>query len=115
MNNAAEKKEVPKLRVFQPEKKKVRIRDRNKYILGHDPFLLKLMERRDGLTDEELSIVVGKGAVDTRGRRKELVNMGLVIDSGAYRPSSAGRKARVWRLTESGIVKAQEILNRSKV
>lgn len=65
--------------------------------------LLKEFERAGsyGLTDEE-----GESALDLKSqsytpRRRELVQLGLVIDSGQRRHTTSGRPAAVWILASA--------------
>jgi hypothetical protein len=50
-----------------------------------------------GMTDEEIQDALDMNPSAERPRRIELVNAGLVIDSGERRETSSGRKATVWR------------------
>ncbi len=49
-----------------------------------------------GATDEELQTVLGMNPNTERPRRIELVELGLVKDSGRKRDTKSGRKAVVW-------------------
>jgi hypothetical protein len=49
-----------------------------------------------GLTDEEIEDALGIGGNTERPRRKELEEAGLILDSGATRPTSTGKAAIVW-------------------
>lgn len=49
-----------------------------------------------GATDEELQIALGMNPSTERPRRIELVELGLVRDSGRKRNTKSGRKAVVW-------------------
>lgn len=49
-----------------------------------------------GATDEEIQRVLGMNPSTERPRRVELVNLGLVRDSGYKRKTSSGRLAVVW-------------------
>lgn len=53
----------------------------------------------DGVTDEEIVERARMAGNTVRPRRVELVQRGLVIDSGVRRPTRSGRKAVVWRAT----------------
>lgn len=53
----------------------------------------------DGLTDEELSNLMGSNASTYRTRRSELVQKGVLVDSGLRRKLLSGRNAIVWKLT----------------
>lgn len=49
-----------------------------------------------GATDEEMQIVLGLNPSAQRPRRVELVDAGLVRDSGRTRKTTSGRNAIVW-------------------
>lgn len=49
-----------------------------------------------GATDDEGEAVLGIKSQTYTPRRGELVKLGLVIDSGARRPTTSGRAAVVW-------------------
>lgn len=51
----------------------------------------------NGWTDDELAEATGMNPSTLRPRRIELVNAGLVEDSGEKRPTRSGRRATVWR------------------
>ena len=51
----------------------------------------------EGLTDEEIQIDLGMPPSTQRPRRVELVNAGLVRDSGSVRKTRSGRNAVVWK------------------
>lgn len=58
-----------------------------------------LWPRSYGLTDEELAArFPTRCAGTTKKRRTELTRKGLLIDSGARRPTVTGRDAIVWRV-----------------
>lgn len=50
----------------------------------------------NGATDEEMQLALGMNPSTQRPRRVELVNAGLVVDSGRTRPTASGRAAVVW-------------------
>jgi len=50
----------------------------------------------DGATDEEMQGALAMGASTQRPRRIELVELGLVKDSGRTRRTKSGRSAVVW-------------------
>jgi hypothetical protein len=58
--------------------------------------LATLQHAIDGLTDEQMQDMLGMGASTQRPRRVELVQAGLVRDSGRTRLTRSGRKATVW-------------------
>jgi predicted ArsR family transcriptional regulator len=62
-----------------------------------------------GLTDEELVLKADVSPSGARGRRSELVKMGLVENSGTFRRTGRGRKAAVWRPTSAGLRKLREM------
>jgi hypothetical protein len=53
-----------------------------------------------GATDEEIQTAMKMGPSTERPRRVELVDRGLVKDSGRTRPTAAGRRAAVWVLSD---------------
>ena len=60
--------------------------------------VLKHLRRmgNNGATDEEMQRWLGLNPSTQRPRRVELVNKGLVKDSGRTRPTRSGRRATVW-------------------
>ena len=52
--------------------------------------------RDSGATDEDMQLYLGMNPSTQRPRRIELVQQGLVRDSGTTRPTRAGRQATVW-------------------
>lgn len=69
------------------------------------PFAKTLRERvwnailaagPDGHTDDELIALLGIEAHTQNPRRRELVQQGLVVNSGHTRKTRKGRKAMVW-------------------
>lgn len=56
-----------------------------------------LRHATDGLTDEEGIALTSLSPSSYRPRRVELVEAGLVVDSGLTRPSLSGRQMTVWR------------------
>ena len=59
-------------------------------------MVLDLLAAGDGLTDEECQLALSMNPSTQRPRRVELVEMGLVRDSGRTRPTHSGREAVVW-------------------
>jgi hypothetical protein len=57
--------------------------------------------RRKPATDEELATVLNLSGNTARPRRVELVEIGIVEDSGERRKTASGRNAVVWRVKES--------------
>jgi len=55
-----------------------------------------------GATDEEVQAVLGINPSTQRPRRVELVERGLVVDSGRRRKTTSGRWACVWVVTSGG-------------
>ena len=55
-------------------------------------------------TDDRLEYVLTMKHQSLSAYRRYLVKDGLVEESGDYLPTSSGRKAKVWRITEKGIV-----------
>jgi len=58
-----------------------------------------LINNIDGATDEAIQVALWLNPNTQRPRRIELVERGLVRDSGARRHTSSGRKAVVWEAT----------------
>ena len=56
--------------------------------------------RAGAKTDEEICRATGLRGSSVRPRRLELVQEGLVEDSGQVRPTHSGRDAIVWRIKE---------------
>lgn len=56
----------------------------------------------DGMTDDELERGLGLRHQTASARRNELAADGWIEDSGRRRPTSSGRDAAVWILTEAG-------------
>jgi hypothetical protein len=52
---------------------------------------------RDGATDEQVQVALGMNPSTERPRRIELVNSGLVFDSGSTRLTRSGCRATVWK------------------
>lgn len=50
-----------------------------------------------GATDEEIVLGLGINPSTARPRRIELVEQGLVADTGQFRPGRSGRAMTVWR------------------
>ena len=63
-----------------------------------EQVLLEL--RRQPATDEELANITSLSGNTCRPRRVELVELGLVEDSGLRRKTASGRNAVVWRVKE---------------
>lgn len=57
------------------------------------------IRRSNGLTDEALAALLHLSPNSVRPRRVELVERGLVVDSGVRDTLATGRKAIVWRAT----------------
>ncbi len=53
-----------------------------------------------GATDEEIQGALQMGGSTERPRRRELVQLGLVLDSGLRRPTASGKKAAVWKTSD---------------
>lgn len=56
-----------------------------------------------GLTDEEICAAVAMGYSHTGPRRRELVDLGLVYDTGRTRTAATGSAQTVWRYDERGM------------
>lgn len=59
--------------------------------------LLYLRAHPEGLTDEQMQNDIPMPPSTQRPRRCELVDHGLVIDSGTRRKTASGRSAVVWK------------------
>lgn len=70
--------------------------------------LFALVESGD-LTDFELAEKVGRQQTSAGKRRGELVAEGYVEASGEKRPAPSGALSMVWRATDAGRAKAQEL------
>jgi hypothetical protein len=51
-----------------------------------------------GATDEEVQHALGMIGSTERPRRVELMDGGIVVDSGGRRPTMSGRSATVWKI-----------------
>ena len=51
-----------------------------------------------GATDHEIVEALGMQLQTVNPRRNELVNLGLIVDSGDRRKTPSGRKAKVWKV-----------------
>lgn len=58
--------------------------------------LAYLQSRKDGATDEEIGAALHMAGNTARPRRIELVQRGLVRDSGRKRATASGRSATAW-------------------
>lgn len=61
-----------------------------------------------GLTDEELQLTTGMNPSTERPRRVELVDAGVLCDSGNRRKTRSGRAAVVWSRVKDTAPKSQE-------
>lgn len=59
---------------------------------------LAIAQAENGMTDEEIQRATGLNPSSERPRRVELCDAGKVVDSGTTRPTSAKRKAIVWKV-----------------
>ena len=62
--------------------------------------VLAFIKGAGGATDEEISTGTGLPPNTSRPRRVELVDMGLVRDSGTRRKTASGRSAVVWTINQ---------------
>ena len=53
-----------------------------------------------GATDEEMQVGLAMNPSTQRPRRGELVEKGLVVDSGETYPTTSGRRAIVWKAVQ---------------
>ena len=51
---------------------------------------------RSGMTDDEIEVATGWRHQTVSARRRELVKLGAIRDSGERRNTRSGRKATVW-------------------
>jgi hypothetical protein len=58
---------------------------------------------RDGATDEQIQNAIGMNPSTQRPRRVELVEGGLVVNSGQTRKTQSGRNATVWVAAEYAV------------
>lgn len=58
-----------------------------------------ILQRADGITDEEIELATGLKHQTATARRRGLVIYGLVRDSGRTRALSTGRRGIVWTWT----------------
>lgn len=56
----------------------------------------EFIQASHGATDEQISIGLGMNPSTARPRRVELVQRGLVVDSGERLLTASGRRAAVW-------------------
>lgn len=73
---------------------KVRSKTLRKKLFEH--LLQTQMDGNVGLTDEEMQRQLGMQPNTQRPRRRELVELGAVADSGQRRKTASGRSAVVW-------------------
>lgn len=76
--------------------------DRKAALLAHaaHPF---------GLTDFELSTLIGRQQTSAGKRRGELRDAGLIAQTEIKRPSPSGTPALVWRITQDGLALARTL------
>jgi hypothetical protein len=58
-----------------------------------------LKSQPDGATDEQMQLALGMAGNTQRPRRKELLDMGLIRDTGKTRATKSGRQATIWETT----------------
>ncbi|MDA1054623.1 MAG: hypothetical protein O3C40_29685 [Planctomycetota bacterium] len=63
-------------------------------------LVYSLVEARGGATDEEIARALELLSDTARARRCELRDAGYLVDSGDRRPTSRGRPAVVWKVTD---------------
>lgn len=63
----------------------------------HIRILAHLEKHPDGATDEEIMAALDMPGNTERPRRRELQQMGKIVDSGETRRTKSGREAVVWR------------------
>ena len=103
----AQKREPPEIKIHQPPRKD---KEPIRFTKKHHKFLMELWTGwLSGWTDEELAFMTSTHQSNAATRRKELEYLGLVKDTKTTRPTTTGRKAKVWSLTNQGIEKVMEI------
>jgi len=61
--------------------------------------VLRLIAERPGFTDREIAEMLGyKDPNNVRPRRKELLDAGLILESGKRRCGKSGRVAYTWKI-----------------
>lgn len=75
----------------------------------HKQFLKALYENEQGLTDAELELSLGINTSNARGRRRELVQNGLVQNTNTKRKGPSDKSFTVWKLTAKGRTKARRL------
>ena len=71
--------------------------------------LLAIAEIGHGYTDEECGVALGLTENSVRPRRLELVELGLVEDSGVTRKTKRANDAVVWAATLAGFAEARRL------
>ena len=106
---AVKKHSPPELKLVKaPEtQKRVRVRNRTAWCLQHTKPLQALGQQP--LIDEELEVLTSTGRSNAAMRRRELVLMGYVEDTGNTKRTTHGRPAKVWRITVKGLEKLQSL------
>src|SRR5690606_41528330 len=68
--------------------------------------ILEIIAERPRTDEEVYAVVVARGlrisVSGTRTRRRELVDAGLVQESGQYKLTEAGRRTIVWKRSDAG-------------
>lgn len=67
-----------------------------------DRVLASICSSANGSTDDEIEIALGLRHQTASARRRELVLLGQIYDSGQRRRTSSGRAAVVWVAREAG-------------
>lgn len=113
MMTAPSGSDPPTLKIYRPVMQQ---KSRTRLLADHHFLFLKALAKAKshGMTDDELAGAVRKGKEDARSRRNELVFFGYVKHSGKFRPTSRGRKAKVWTLTTAGKEKASQLKKGNK-
>ena len=62
-----------------------------------------------GMTDEEISALLGVAGSSARGRRADLVRLGLIEPAGEQRALASGLFGVVWRVTPAGGATARRL------
>lgn len=97
-------KSLPHVPQSQTSKEAARSMERKAPSIRDRVFSYIKAQGRDGSTDDELEQALGLRHQTASARRRELVKMGLVQDSGQRRPTRSGRSATVWASADLGVL-----------
>jgi predicted ArsR family transcriptional regulator len=92
---------LPKARPTDPETSWAAARSiTDEQVSRSQRIVYAVLQSRGPMTDEELVSLVAMSPSGTRTRRKELVEEGLVRDSGNRKFTKTGRQAVVWEVVQ---------------